>query len=207
MTNGESCGNDDDGRYRLLVDAITDYAIYMLDPSGLVTSWNPGARRFKGYEAAEIVGRHFSVFYTPEERMAGVPETALRTAAETGLFEREGWRVRKDGSRFWAHVVIDPIRDPAGGLLGYAKITRDLTERRAAEEAVAERRRLREAGGEPDAVDDVAARHLCVICLEREHDAVFRDCGHLAACSQCASKLVKCPICRGAGPVIRVYRA
>ena len=79
--------------------------------------------------------------------------------------------------------------------------------RRAAEEAVAERRRLREAGGEPDAVDDVAARHLCVICLEREHDAVFRDCGHLAACSQCAAKLVKCPICRGAGPVIRVYRA
>src|SRR4051794_6338526 len=123
----------DDGRYRLLVDAITDYAIYMLDPGGYVSSWNAGAQRFKGYEPAEIIGQHFSRFYTEEDRAAGVPARALRTAAEEGRFEAEGWRVRKDGTPFWAHVLIDPIRTPAGELVGYAKITRDLTERRAAE--------------------------------------------------------------------------
>jgi len=123
-------------RYRLLVGAITDYAIYMLDPHGIVASWNAGAQRFKGYTAAEIIGRHFSMFYTPEDRQAGIPEIALKTAEQEGRFEREGWRVRKDGSRFWANVVIDAIRAPSGELLGYAKITRDLTERRAAEEAL-----------------------------------------------------------------------
>ncbi|MFC7399861.1 PAS domain S-box protein [Chelatococcus sp. GCM10030263] len=126
----------DEGRYRLLVDAITDYAIYMLDPTGLITSWNSGAQRFKGYEAYEIIGEHFSRFYTEEEKAAGIPQLALKVAAEEGRFEREGWRVRKDGTRFWAHVVIDPIRQPSGKLVGYAKITRDLTERRAAEEAL-----------------------------------------------------------------------
>ena len=127
---------DDEGRYRLLVDSITDYAVYMLDAQGLVTSWNPGARRFKGYEAHEIIGQHFSRFYTDEDRAAGLPAKALRIAAEEQRFEREGWRVRKDGSRFWAHVVIDPIRTPEGELIGFAKITRDLTERRAAQEAM-----------------------------------------------------------------------
>src|ERR1700712_3408098 len=97
-----------DERYRLLVDAITDYAIYMLDPDGVVTSWNPGARRFKGYEPAEIIGRHFSQFYIEEDRQAGLPERALKTAADEGRFEHEGWRRRKDGSRFWAHAIIDP---------------------------------------------------------------------------------------------------
>lgn len=126
----------DADRYRLLVDAITDYAIYMLDPDGRVSSWNPGAERFKGYEAHEIIGRHFSVFYTDEDRASGLPDHALRTAREQGRFEREGWRVRKDGARFWAHVIVDPIRSPAGELLGYAKVTRDLTERRAAEDAL-----------------------------------------------------------------------
>jgi PAS domain S-box-containing protein len=123
-------------RYRLLVDAITDYAIYMLDLQGRVSSWNPGAERFKGYTSAEIIGHHFSTFYTEEERAAGVPSEALRTAAAEGRFEREGWRVRKDGSQFWAHVIIDPIREPSGALVGYAKITRDLTERRAAEQTL-----------------------------------------------------------------------
>ncbi|MES2033092.1 MAG: PAS domain S-box protein [Pseudomonadota bacterium] len=123
-----------DHRYRQLVDAITDYAIYMLDVEGRVTSWNSGAERFKGYKPSEIIGRHFSTFYTDEEQLAGVPAEALRTAANDGRFEREGWRIRKDGSRFWAHVIIDPIRDPDGELVGYAKVTRDLTERRAAEE-------------------------------------------------------------------------
>jgi PAS domain S-box-containing protein len=126
----------EDRRYRLLVDAITDYAIYMLDPKGFVSSWNPGAARFKGYAADEIIGRHFSEFYTEEEREAGIPELALNLAAAEGRFEREGWRVRKDGTRFWAHVVIDPIRSPDGAIIGYAKVTRDLTERKAAEEAL-----------------------------------------------------------------------
>ena len=127
---------NDDARYRLLIDAITDYAIYMLDPAGIVTSWNPGAERFKGYQAREIVGKHFSNFYTPEEREAGVPKLALEIAADEGRFEREGWRLRKNGERFWAHVIIDPIRSPEGELIGYAKITRDLTERKFAEESL-----------------------------------------------------------------------
>ena len=125
----------DDSRYRLLVESITDYAIYMLDPAGRVNSWNPGAERFKGYTAEEVLGMHFSQFYTPEDRAVGLPEQALSAAAEAGRFEAEGWRLRKDGVRFWAHVVIDPIRRGTE-LIGYAKITRDLTERRAAEQAL-----------------------------------------------------------------------
>jgi PAS domain S-box-containing protein len=124
----------DDARYRLLVESVTDYAIYMLDADGVVSSWNPGAQRFKGYEQSEILGQHFSRFYTDEDRATGLPERALKTAATAGRFEHEGWRVRKDGTRFWAHVIIDPIRDPSGKLLGYAKVTRDLSERKIAEE-------------------------------------------------------------------------
>src|ERR1700684_794009 len=121
-------------RYRILVEGITDYAIYMLDSAGLVTSWNRGAERLKGYNEGEIIGEHFSRFYTEEDKAINVPQTALRTAREQGRFEQEGWRVRKDGSRLWAHVIIDSIRDPNGNLLGYAKITRALSERRRAEE-------------------------------------------------------------------------
>ena len=121
-------------KFELLVQSVTDYAIYMLDPEGRVTSWNAGARRFKGYEPDEIIGEHFSRFYTPEEREQEIPRIALETAEREGRFEAEGWRVRKDGSRFWANVVIDPIRDPDGDLVGFAKVTRDLTERRAAEQ-------------------------------------------------------------------------
>src|SRR6478672_3733751 len=124
----------DDGRYRLLIQAVTDYAIYMLDPTGIVTSWNPGAERFKGYSPSEIIGQHFSRFYTPEDQKRGIPALALATAVREGKFESEGWRVRKDGSRFWAYVVIDPIRTPTGEVIGFAKITRDLTERKAAED-------------------------------------------------------------------------
>jgi PAS domain S-box-containing protein len=124
----------DDGRYRLLIQAVTDYAIYMLDPTGVVTSWNPGAERFKGYTPSEIIGQHFSRFYTPEDQKRGIPALALATAVREGKFESEGWRVRKDGSRFWAYVVIDPIRTPDGEIVGFAKITRDLTERKAAED-------------------------------------------------------------------------
>jgi PAS domain S-box-containing protein len=125
-------GNDE--RYRLLIDSITDYAIYMLDPGGHVVSWNPGAERFKGYTEEEILGRHFSTFYIPQDREQDRPGIALRTATEQGRFEGEGWREKKDGSRFWAHVVIDTIRDKKGNLVGFAKITRDLTQRKKAEE-------------------------------------------------------------------------
>jgi PAS domain S-box-containing protein len=117
-------------QFRLLVQGVTDYAIYMLDQNGNVTSWNAGAERIKGYGPAEIIGQHFSRFYTEEDRATGLPQRALATALEEGRFEHEGWRVRKDGSRFWASVVIDPIRLPNGDLLGFAKITRDITERR-----------------------------------------------------------------------------
>jgi PAS domain S-box-containing protein len=127
-------GSSEGERFRLLVDAVTDYAIYMLDPVGTVTSWNTGAERIKGYKATEILGRSFASFYEAAERERGVPQRALETAAREGKFETEGWRVRKDGSRFWAFVIIEAIRDDAGRLVGFAKITRDLTERKRAEE-------------------------------------------------------------------------
>jgi PAS domain S-box-containing protein len=127
-------------RFRLLVEGVTDYAIFMLHPDGRVANWNPGARRIKGYEAAEIVGSHFSRFYAPEDVAAGLPARALAQAAATGRFEAEAWRLRQDGTRFWASVVIDAIRDPDGALLGFAKITRDLTERRKAQQALEETR-------------------------------------------------------------------
>ena len=122
--------------YERLVQAVVDYAIFMLDPEGRVMSWNPGAEKIKGYTAEEIIGRHFSQFYTEEDRRAGKPERGLETAAAQGRFESEGWRVRKDGSRFWALVVIDAVRDERGDLIGFAKVTRDMTERRAAQEAL-----------------------------------------------------------------------
>ncbi|GAB3645320.1 PAS domain-containing sensor histidine kinase [Ramlibacter alkalitolerans] len=124
--------HESEQRFRLLVQGVTDYAIYMLSPTGEITNWNPGARRIKGYEHDEVIGTHFSRFYTEEDREGGLPGRALQQAAEHGRFEAEGWRVRKDGSRFWAHVVIDPIRNDMGGLVGFAKITRDITERRDA---------------------------------------------------------------------------
>jgi PAS domain S-box-containing protein len=134
--NDKSAVAIEDMRFRLLIDAVVDYAIYMIDPQGVITSWNSGARRFKGYEEAEILGEHFSRFYTAEDRAAGLPQRALDTAIGEGRFEGEGWRVRKDGTHFWCHVVIDPIFSPDGQLLGFAKITRDLTDRKMAEETL-----------------------------------------------------------------------
>ncbi|QJE01284.1 PAS domain S-box protein [Massilia forsythiae] len=128
----------DERRFEYLISGISDYAIYMLDPRGLVSSWNAGARRFKGYQTQEILGEHFSRFYTPEDREAGMPARALDTALTQGKYEAEGWRMRKDGSRFWAHVVIDPIYDEHAQLLGFAKVTRDVTERKRAEDALRE---------------------------------------------------------------------
>jgi PAS domain S-box-containing protein len=119
-------------RNQLLVNAISDYAIYMLDASGTIASWNPGAERFKGYSANEVIGRHFQMFFPDEDRAADVPGRTLRVAARDGRYESEGWRVRKDGSRFWAHAVVDAIRSPQGELLGFAKVVRDITEKKAA---------------------------------------------------------------------------
>ncbi|SAK81599.1 PAS/PAC sensor signal transduction histidine kinase [Caballeronia glebae] len=125
-------------RFRLLVDGVSDDAIYMLSPDGFVTNWNNGARRIKGYSAQEIMGSHFSRFYTPEDAAAGLPQRALEIAALEGRFESEGWRVRRDGTRFVAHVIVDAIRDDSGALLGFAKITRDVTEKREADKLLEE---------------------------------------------------------------------
>ena len=126
----------DEHRFRVLVEGISDYAIYMLDPNGVITTWNPGAQRFKGYTEQEIIGCHFSRFYTEDDRKVGLPAFALQTAEREGRFEHEGWRVRKDGSLMWAHVVIDPIRDSSGELVGFAKITRDISEQKRTREAL-----------------------------------------------------------------------
>src|SRR3954469_23175506 len=125
-------GGDD--RFRLLVESIEDYAIFMLDPLGHITRWNAGAQRLKGYSASEIIGQHFSRFYTEEDKAAALPETELVEATAHGRVSDEGWRLRKDGSRFWAFVVITALRDREHHLLGFAKVTRDLSERKEAEE-------------------------------------------------------------------------
>lgn len=127
-----------DERLQLLVNAVTDYAIYMLDREGHVATWNPGAQRFKGYTSDEAIGQHFSRFFTPEDRGARLPWRILETAATEGRFEAEGWRVRKNGERFWAHVVLDPIRASTGEIIGFAKITRDVTHKREAQQALFE---------------------------------------------------------------------
>lgn len=137
-------------RYRLLIEAVTDYAIFMLDPSGHIATWNTGAQKIKGYPADEIIGRHFSVFYTPEDVAANKPRRELAIATSQGSVEDEGWRVRRDGSRFWANVVITAMHDASGTLCGFAKVTRDMTERRRlielehASELTAEIQRTRE---------------------------------------------------------------
>jgi PAS domain S-box-containing protein len=127
-------------QFQLLVQGVKDYAIYLVDPRGRITSWNSGAQSIKGYRPDEIIGEHFARFYTPEERDAGVPERALRIARERGRYEAEGWRVRKDGTRFWATTIIDAIEDGGGQFVGFAKVTRDITERRQAQEALEQTR-------------------------------------------------------------------
>ncbi len=142
----EEALRDSEQRFRLLVQSVKDYAIFMLDPQGVVVTWNEGAKAIKGYEDYEIIGRHFSAFYSAEDIANGKPAWELREAAAKGSFEDEGWRYRKDGTQLWANVVITAVRNPAGQLIGYAKVTRDLTERRAAQErAIADTRRIAEA--------------------------------------------------------------
>jgi PAS domain S-box-containing protein len=137
---------DTERRFRLLVESVTDYAIYMLDSQGHVVNWNTGAERIKGYAREEIIGHHFSRFYTEDERAKGVPAKALAIAATSGKYDAEGWRVRKDGTNFWAGVVINSIKSPRGELLGFAKITRDLTERRAADERARQAQKMEGIG-------------------------------------------------------------
>jgi rsbT co-antagonist protein RsbR len=126
----------EDDSFRLLVDSVKDYAIVMLDPEGHVASWNAGAERIKGYRPDEIIGKHFSCFYPAESIQRGLPEQELKTAAKEGRFEDEGWRVRKDGKQFWANATISALRDKDGTLRGFAKVTRDLTERKQTEERI-----------------------------------------------------------------------
>src|SRR3954462_1803893 len=126
----------DDGPYRILVENVTDHAIFIIDPQGRVTLWTEGAVRVKGYRAEEVLGQHFSLFYPPEEITHRVPETEMRVAEAEGRSEREGFRVRKGGVRFWANEVMTPIRDAGGRLTGFVKIARDLTERKRAEDAL-----------------------------------------------------------------------
>ena len=141
-------------RTRLMIESVKDYAILMLDPGGRVMSWNAGAERLKGYRAEEIIGQHFSRFYPEDKIREGFPETELRVAADKGRYEDEGWRVRKDGTQFWASVVINAVRNAHGELLGFVKLTRDLTERRRAEQALLKRQQMFERlfQDSPDAI-------------------------------------------------------
>jgi PAS domain S-box-containing protein len=123
-------------QFRLLVEGTNDYAIFMLDPDGYVVTWNPGAERLKGYKAEEIIGQHFSLFYPPDAKERGWPDHELKVAQAEGRFEDEGWRVRKDGTQFWANVVVTALHDETGTFVGFSKITRDLTARKQAEDAL-----------------------------------------------------------------------
>src|SRR5262245_54379339 len=150
----------DSGLYRLLVESVREYAILTLDPTGHVLSWNPGAERIEGYQAGEIIGKHFSTFYPREDIERGKPEMELRVATAEGQFEDEGWRLRKDGSRFWANVIITAMRDKAGRLVGFGKITRDLTGRRQAEETLRARVGLLDLASDCIMIRDVDERIL-----------------------------------------------
>lgn len=164
-------------RARLIIDSVRDYAIYMLDPEGRVESWNPGAERIKGWTSEEILGRHFRVFYPEEEALAGRPEQALDLAAQTGRQQEEGWRVRKDGTRFWADVTITALRGPDGRLEGFAKVTRDLTERLELEGQRSRLAQQREANALRDQFLSLAAHELKtpLTALHLQIDAALRD--------------------------------
>jgi PAS domain S-box-containing protein len=152
--------------FKLLVESVQDYAIFMLDPQGYIASWNRGAQRAKGYTEDEIVGKHFSTFYTEEDLARHHPEFELRVATETGRFEDEGWRVRKDGTRFWANVVITAVRDETGTLIGFGKVTRDLTERKMHEIREHELMREQQARAEAEAANEAKSLFLTTMSHE-----------------------------------------
>ena len=133
MTSFHSALHSTDERFRLLIDSVQDYAIFMLDPDGCVATWNSGAQHINGFSAQEIIGQNFSQFYTDEDRKAGKPRWELDCARVQGRIEQEGWRLRKGGARFWAFAVVTAMRDPKGKLIGFASVMRDLSERKAAE--------------------------------------------------------------------------
>jgi PAS domain S-box-containing protein len=164
-------------RFRLLVDSVKDYAIFMLDPQGHVATWNAGAARIKGYRAEEIIGKHFSTFYLPEEKAAGKCEMELEVAAREGRFEDEGWRLRKDGSRLWANVIITALRNPEGKLVGFAKVTRDLTERRTAEESLRALAAERAALAEKARVQEFQERFLAILGHDLRNPLASIDTG------------------------------
>ena len=167
--------------YRLLVDSVSDYAIFALDRTGHVLTWNVGAQRIKGYAPDEIIGKHFSIFYSPEDRAAGKPQHVLETAAQEGRYMGEGWRYRKDGTRFWASVVVTALRDDTGELVGFGKVTRDLTERRAAEQrAIEDARRIATEEGARQAAEARSAELADLVERVREQ-AVEIDARRLEA--------------------------
>jgi PAS domain S-box-containing protein len=152
--------------FRLLVEGANEYAVFTLSPSGVISTWNRGAERIKGYHRDEIVGQHFSVFYPDDQRQAGVPEQELRDAVAQGRAATEGWRVRRDGSQFWANVIITPLWDGAGRLRGFAKLTRDETDRRAATEASEHLARITEQERIATVLADTMVRRLFAIGLQ-----------------------------------------
>jgi PAS domain S-box-containing protein len=180
--------------FSLLLESVTELAIFMLDPTGRVMSWNSGARRIKGYDAEEVIGEHFARFYTAEDQAIGKPMAGLETAAREGRMETEGWRVRRDGSRFWANVTIDAIRSK-GQLAGFAKITRDITERRAAERNCAMRRRWRPWGS-----SRAAPPTISTICSWRS-SAAWKSCANECRRTRSCSRFSTMP-CRRASAAV-----
>jgi PAS domain S-box-containing protein len=168
---------DETRRFRLLVESVKDYAIFMLDPKGHVSSWNPGAQRIKGYQSHEIIGKHFSIFYPADLIAEGKCELELEEASNEGRFEEEGWRLRKDGSRFWANVTITPLRDSANTLLGFAKVTRDLTQRREAEATARALAEQRAALAEKARVHEFQERFLAILGHDLRNPLASIDMG------------------------------
>jgi len=176
-TASPSPSRETEERFRLLVESVKDYAIFILDPDGRVSTWNPGAERIKGYAAAEIVGKHFSIFYPPEVAATGKCDEELVIAAEEGRFEEEGWRLRKDGSEFWANVTITALRDPDGTLVGFAKVTQDLTTRKQAEENLRALAAERAALAEKERVQEFQERFLAILGHDLRNPLASIDMG------------------------------
>jgi PAS domain S-box-containing protein len=176
-TASPSPSREAEERFRLLVESVKDYAIFILDPDGRVSTWNPGAERIKGYAATEIVGKHFSIFYPPEVAATGKCDEELVIAAREGRFEEEGWRLRQDGSQFWANVTITALRDPDRTLVGFAKVTQDLTTRKQAEENLRALAAERAALAEQERVQEFQERFLAILGHDLRNPLASIDMG------------------------------